>query len=118
MATILEEFDEYVMETEIYAQRGKALKERAHSTANLVCHKTTCFASALTNICNQLSDLLSYEEGVGLKDLTKETQLESKSMHQLTERSTKDAAAVKILTVITLVYLPTALVAVSFPRIL
>ena len=36
-------------------------------------------------------------------------------MHQLTERSTKDAAAVKILTVITLVYLPTALVAVRVP---
>jgi len=49
-----------------------------------------------------------------LKDLTRETQLESKSMHHLTERSTKDAAAVKILTVITLIYLPTTIVAVSF----
>jgi hypothetical protein len=57
--------------------------------------------------------VLSYEEAVALKDLTRETQLESKSMHHLTERSTKDAAAVKILTVITLIYLPTTIVAVS-----
>jgi len=33
--------------------------------------------------------------------------------NSLKERSTKDAAAVKILTVITLVYLPTTIVAVS-----
>jgi len=62
----------------------------------------------------KMSDLLSYEEAVALKDLTRETQLESKSMHHLTERSTKDAAAVKILTVITLVYLPTTIVANFF----
>ncbi len=35
-------------------------------------------------------------------------------MYHLTERSTKDAAAVKILTVITLVYLPTTIVANFF----
>jgi hypothetical protein len=39
-------------------------------------------------------------------------------MHHLTERSTKDAAAVKVLTVITLIYLPTTIVAVSFILIL
>jgi hypothetical protein len=67
-----------------------------------------------------------------LKDLTKETQLESKNMYQLTvsdlndtagdhpliseqKRSTKDAAAVKILTVITLIYLPFTIVAVRNP---
>jgi hypothetical protein len=81
-----------------------------------------------------LSDLLSYEEAVALKKLSKESQDESKSMRKLTvsgihglsnakyrltcflqERSTEDAAAVKILTVITLIYLPTTIVAVSTP---
>jgi hypothetical protein len=74
--------------------------------------------------------LLTYEEAVALKDLAAETQIESRSMCHLTvdclyqkhyapiltvfqERSTEDAAAVKILTVITLVYLPTTIVAVS-----
>ncbi|KAF7870272.1 hypothetical protein EAF04_004020 [Stromatinia cepivora] len=47
-----------------------------------------------------LSDFLSHEE--------------NRSMHKLTERSTKDAAAVKILTIITLVYLPTTIVANFF----
>lgn len=79
-----------------------------------------------------MSDLLSYEEAIALKDLTKETQLESKNMYLLTvsdpndtvadhpliseqKRSTKDAAAVKILTVITLIYLPFTIVAVRNP---
>ncbi|KAF7889981.1 uncharacterized protein EAF02_002396 [Botrytis sinoallii] len=47
-----------------------------------------------------LSDFLNHEE--------------NRSMHHLTERSTKDAAAVKILTIITLVYLPTTIVANFF----
>jgi len=34
-------------------------------------------------------------------------------MRRLTEKSTKDAAAVKVLTIITLVYLPTTVVSVS-----
>lgn len=60
-----------------------------------------------------MSDLLEYENAFALKNLAEESQNESKSMYFLTERSTKDAAAVKILTIITLVYLPTTIVAVS-----
>jgi hypothetical protein len=71
---------------------------------------------------------------VALKNLAHESQLESKSMCDLTvsdvngelrgsvltvaslqARSTKDAAAVKVLTIISLVYLPTTIVAVSSP---
>lgn len=36
-------------------------------------------------------------------------------MRRLTEKSTKDAAAVKVLTIITLVYLPATVVCVSVP---
>ncbi|TVY43946.1 hypothetical protein LOCC1_G005609 [Lachnellula occidentalis] len=92
----LEEFDEYVREAEILAQRANILKKTARSTAQLI------------------SDLLSYEEAVALKDLTKESQAESTLMRELAEKSTKDAAAVKILTVITLIYLPTTIVANFF----
>ncbi|CZR68126.1 uncharacterized protein PAC_18025 [Phialocephala subalpina] len=93
---IIYEFDEYIREVRMHIERVKVLKDKAKSTAEL------------------LSDLLSYEEAVALKDLTRETQVESKAMCGLTERSTKYAAAVKILTVITLVYLPTTIVAVSY----
>ena len=40
MFSILEEFNEYVMEAEMYAKRGKALKEKARSTAKLVCYNS------------------------------------------------------------------------------
>ncbi|KAE9377376.1 hypothetical protein N431DRAFT_194425 [Stipitochalara longipes BDJ] len=96
MEAILGELNEYIREVTIYIERAKNLKDKANSTAQL------------------LSDLLSYEENVALKGLATETQLESRSMCQFTERSTKDAAAVKILTVITLIYLPTTIVANFF----
>ncbi|KUJ20793.1 uncharacterized protein LY89DRAFT_640613 [Mollisia scopiformis] len=93
---IVGEFEEYVREVKMLVERSKALNDMARSTARL------------------LSDLLSYEEAVSLKKLSIETQIESKSMCHLAEKSTKDAAAVKILTVITLIYLPTTIVANFF----
>ena len=112
LQVILEEFDEYIKEAEIYVERGKALDEKAHSTAQLVSFPYQNICDSIANR-PKLSDLLSYEEAVALKDLTSETQQESKAMMYMTERSTKDAAAVKILTIITLVYLPTTIVFVS-----
>ncbi|CZR67923.1 uncharacterized protein PAC_17822 [Phialocephala subalpina] len=93
---IAQEFKEYVREAGMLIDRSKALNDMAISTARL------------------LSDLLSYEEAVSLKKLSYETQMESKSMGHLAEKSTKDAAAVKILTVITLIYLPFAIVSSFF----
>ncbi|KAF2185420.1 hypothetical protein K469DRAFT_707665 [Zopfia rhizophila CBS 207.26] len=93
---IVDQFDGYIRELEMHVERAHVLKDKIRSTATL------------------LSDLLSYENAVALRNLTKETQNESKSMIELTERSTKDAAAVKALTVISLVYLPTTIVANFF----
>ncbi|KAE8444552.1 hypothetical protein EG329_014476 [Mollisiaceae sp. DMI_Dod_QoI] len=93
---VVAEFIEYIREVNMLIERSKALNDMARSTVRL------------------LSDLLSYEEAVSLKKLSIETQIESKSMCHLAEKSTKDAAAVKILTVITLVYLPTTIVANFF----
>ena len=73
--------------------------------------------------------LFKVEEAVALKELAKESHEEGHQMRQLTvrqysqsvsrrililiqERSTKDAASVKILTVIFLMYLPLTIVAV------
>ena len=38
-------------------------------------------------------------------------------MRELTEKATKDAAAVKVLTIMTLVYLPATVVSVSFTNV-
>ncbi|KAG4422124.1 hypothetical protein IFR04_004751 [Cadophora malorum] len=94
--SIIDEFEDYEEQANLLTERAKTLKANAESTAQL------------------LSDLLSYEEAVALKDLASETQTESHFMCQMAEKSTKDAAAVKILTIITLVYLPTTIVANFF----
>lgn len=93
---MIDQFDEYINVARYHVEKAKILKDRVTAIAQL------------------LSDLLSYEEAVALKDLSRESYKEGKEMHRLTERSTKDAAAVKILTVITLIYLPTTIVANFF----
>ena len=48
-----------------------------------------------------------------MKDLAEEARLENTTMRKLTEKSTNDAAAVKVLTMITLIYLPATVVSVG-----
>lgn len=64
----------------------------------------------------QLSSLLDLGNGNSLKTLAEEARQENTTMRKLTEKSTQDAAAVKVLTMITLVYLPATVVSVSAPR--
>ncbi|KAF4626595.1 hypothetical protein G7Y89_g11565 [Cudoniella acicularis] len=59
-----EEFDEYINEAEIFVERVKDLEGRAKSTTKLI------------------SDLLSYEEAVALKELAKKSHNEGQSMHK------------------------------------
>jgi hypothetical protein len=51
--------------------------------------------------------------GRALEDLGKEAREENSQIHELTKKSTEDAAAVKVLTIMMLVYLPTTVVLVS-----
>jgi len=88
----LRQFDEYIKEIENYVQRAVILRDKAKSTAQL------------------LSDLLNYENAVALKVIAHESHEENRLMIHLTGRSTKDAATVKVLTIIGLVYLPTSIV--------
>lgn len=62
---------------------------------------------------NQLSSALDLENGHSLKTLAEESREESKTMRALTEKATSDATAVKVLTIITLTYLPATAVLVS-----
>ena len=68
----------------------------------------------------QLSNLLEYENGKHMQDnghslkvLAQESRIENVHMRRLTEKATRDAAAMKAITVITILYLPTTVVAVS-----
>ncbi len=61
---------------------------------------------------NQLSDLLSLGNGFSLKQLAEEAKVDNVIMRRLAEKTTQDAAAVKVLTIITLIYLPATVVSV------
>ena len=60
-----------------------------------------------------MSNLLDLGNGHSLKVLAEETRSENSAMRQLTEKATQDAAAVKVLTIMTLVYLPATVVSVG-----
>lgn len=65
----------------------------------------------------QLSSLLELGNGHSLRQLAEESRQENLTMRNLTEKSTQDGAAVKVLTMITLVYLPATVVSVSLSDI-
>ncbi|KAL1970711.1 hypothetical protein VTN77DRAFT_4355 [Rasamsonia byssochlamydoides] len=97
--SFIEEFDSYVKEAQMHFSRAQVLHERVQSTARL------------------LSNLLDYEEANALKGLAQASREEGKLMSVLTLQSTRDAAAVKILTIISLFYLPTTSVINFFSTI-
>jgi Mg2+ and Co2+ transporter CorA len=77
--------------------------------------------SRLQGITNVVSIFLDLGSGIALQNLAKESGKEneemrklSESMHELTKKSMQDAAAVKVLTILTLVYLPTTVVSNFF----
>ena len=77
--------------------------------------------SKLAGITNLLSSFLDLSSGFSLQNLVKESGKESEEMrkisermHRLAEKSTQDAAAVKVLTILTLIYLPITVVSNFF----
>jgi hypothetical protein len=75
----------------------------------------------LQGITNLVSSFLDLNSGFALQGLAKESRKEneemrhlSERMHELTKKSTQDAAAVKVLTILTLIYLPATVVSNFF----
>lgn len=91
---VSEEFHSHLSEVELMIKRAQSVRDRVVSSAQL------------------LSDLLRYEDQRALKELTEQSATENRTMLSLAEKSTKDAEATKVLTIIGLVYLPTTFVAV------
>ena len=60
----------------------------------------------------QVSDILDLSNSNALKLLAVESARETAVMHQLTQKATHDAAAVKVLTILTLIYLPATVISV------
>lgn len=137
--SFLEEFNRFVNEAQMHLSRAQVLHEKVQSTAKLVnfipsflCRTTPCLVNPNIHVFLQLSNLLDYEEANALKGLARASHEEGRLMSVLTVsrrslpekakahltrvlqlQGTRDAAAVKILTIISLIYLPTTIVAVS-----
>jgi hypothetical protein len=96
-------FTENIHELDVLINRLEALRTRLQGIANLV------------------SSFLDLHSSFALQELTKESRKEneemrrlSEKMHHLTERSAQDAVTVKVLTILTLIYLPTTVVSNFF----
>ena len=68
----------------------------------------------LQGITNLVASFLDLSSGLALQELAKESGQENEQMRRLTQKSAQDAAAVKVLTILTLIYLPTTVVSNFF----
>ena len=103
IADILTIFKNLLRETDVLVLRLQALQTRLQGVSNIV------------------SSFLELSSGFALQQLTRESRREneamrqlSERMHHLTEKATRDAAAVKVLTIMTMIYLPATVVSNFF----
>ena len=101
---------------DVHSSRNKVktLHKKVEGTTSLVSNLLSKIQVCFALRCKlQLSSLLDHGNGSSLKQLAEEARKENITMRRLTEKSTKDAAAVKVLTIITLIYLPATVVSVG-----
>ncbi|KAF9887508.1 hypothetical protein FE257_010086 [Aspergillus nanangensis] len=96
---VIEEFEASATQAAMYLERAQVLKARVQSTSQL------------------LADLLAYDQARALTELVQASQVESQGIMELNKRSVDDAAAVKMLTVIGLIFLPSTIVANFFSTV-
>ncbi|KAL9119592.1 MAG: hypothetical protein Q9187_003855 [Circinaria calcarea] len=89
-----------------------ALREKQQE-AQLSKKKVEALHMKIQGTISLLSDLLSLGTGHSLQRLAEEARQENIATRGFTEKATRDAAAVKVLTIITLIYLPATVVSVS-----
>ena len=100
---------------DVHSSRNKVknLHKKVEGTTSLVSKVLSGIICFALRCIFQLSSLLDHGNGSSLKQLAEEAKKENITMRRLTEKSTKDAAAVKVLTIITLIYLPATVVSVG-----
>jgi hypothetical protein len=101
-------------EVSLYQGKVKALYNRIQGTSILVSIliiSVSTFNPAWL-IMQKFANTLDHENAESLRVLAQESHKENSVMRMLTERGTNDAAAVKIITLITIIYLPTTVVSV------
>ncbi|KKY17025.1 hypothetical protein UCRPC4_g05751 [Phaeomoniella chlamydospora] len=97
-----------------------ALSEKL-SDLDILSLKLQTMRTTIQGISNLVSNFLDLNSGYALQELARESRREneemrklSERMHRLAEKSTQDAASVKVLTILTLIYLPATVVSNFF----
>jgi hypothetical protein len=114
---VLHKLRDNLREVGLYLGKVKTLHKRVQGTSILVCFfpfKFPCdsLLILLGLIMEQFANTLDHENAESLRVLAQESHKENSIMRMLTEKGTNDAAAVKIITLITIIYLPTTVVSV------
>jgi hypothetical protein len=94
-----------------YRRQADLMHLKIRNAAKLVW--STVLTSIWKLMSYQLTNILDLDNGHALRILGLEARQENLAMQKLTQKSAKDAEAVKVLTIVTLVYLPTTAVLVS-----
>ncbi|KAK5458208.1 hypothetical protein LTS15_004288 [Exophiala xenobiotica] len=104
--------------------RGELMRtsfEHHQRSLKLLAAEITSLRTKLASVTGLLSSFLDLSSGYSLQKLAQESSKENEEMrrltdrmHKLAEKSTQDAAAVKVLTILTLIYLPVTVVSNFF----
>ena len=96
-------------------KKVETLRTKLRGTTDLVSNQCSTSYNRVTILRRkcQLSSLLDLGNGNSLKQLAEEARKENLIIRRLTEKSMREASSVKILTIITLIYLPATVVSVS-----
>jgi hypothetical protein len=104
-------------------KKAEALLSKVQNTRTLVRNRFNyifCLADQDTDTFLQISSLLERESGQNLNQqisalhkLEKQGQDESAIMRRLAEKNSRDSSSMRVLTIITMIYLPCTIVSVS-----
>jgi hypothetical protein len=103
---------EHLRELDWLLQQTDGLRQKLLGTSQLVIN-VTLDSLRSTLMSRKVSNFMALGNGLSLEDLGKEAREENSQIHELTKKSAQDAAAVKVLTIMMLVYLPATVVSVS-----
>lgn len=107
---ILERIEESLLH---YTEQTMSLNSRVRNTSDLVSDSLLLQQISTRLTPSQVSNMLELNNTSTLSTLAKAAAKESESVQKLTMKATQDAAAVKVLSVLTLIYLPFTVVLVK-----
>jgi hypothetical protein len=85
----------------------------ASNQANMYLTKVSIVRKQVKGASTLLTDILTYDNAVVLKVLAEEARIDNVAMVQLSEQAAEDSRAIRIITIITVVFLPATVVSVS-----